>query len=695
MSCMWHRNLALILLLTLQSAVAHADRYALLVGIADYSGTGFTSLEGPLNDINLVHGLLMRRFGVPESNIRILLDRDATHTGLSSAFAALAERVKPGDSVYIHYAGHGSYMPDLNGDERSGFDQTWVSYGARSHAPGAADALDDFDVLDDEIQTWLAPILAKTDDVVFVSDSCHSASVTRGEAPRVRAIPGDTRVHPFGNVPLVKVKDSDRVIRIGAAGDAQGAGEFSAPDDQHYGLFTWYWVSALQAAHPGTTWREAFQQASARVLARRGDSQRPQMEGLRDRDIFGGDFKAPDSAVAVKMLRNGGRMVVLDAGLLNGVTLNSVYQLKDDDQAQAKQDVSRLKIITVNTLDSVAEVLSGEFQPGDLAVEESHVYPLDPVPVFLNADFSGTVDQSILDALKQLISRLPEYSLVESQADSELVLYVVRPRYDSTGTPVYRDSLQTLPDSAQDQPPEVWVLTPEESLLHENLRHGFTDIQQGVQTLQDNLRRLARVREVKALGNVGGGTPAIEMEALKLKPVAACPPAAASDCFEFSKGSYRVAGRYAADQLASESVTGEDILTFRLTNQSLYDWYVYLLDISPDGKISPLFPRTGKRVEDALLGKARTIDLIDEDTFLFPDQSGEEVVKVILSRQPIDINLLTQSGYQRAERGALNPLEQLLAGALHGTRGSMSPIPNNQWGTMELSFNVTTVQYSR
>lgn len=680
----------LAVMLVLMAPVLLADKHALLIGIADYSGTGFTSLEGPHHDVALVRNLLIRRFGVPEDNIQVLLDEAATHRRLSDAFAELASRVQPGDRVYIHYSGHGSYTRDLNGDERSGFDQTWVSHGARSHTAGEQSELDDFDVLDDEIQAWLAPILAKTDDVIFVSDSCHSASVTRGEAPRVRAIPVDERQHPLGNDKVTVLPEGRNVIRIGAARDVQSAAEFKAPDERHYGLFTWHWVGTLEAARPGITWREAFQRTAAQVLAQRGDSQRPRMEGERNRDIFGGDFDAPARAVMIKDIRRGGSQIILDAGLLNGVTKDSIYRLHEDGR-EGQDASSRLKITGVWATESRAEVLQGQFEPGDLVVEESHVYPFYPAPVFLNADYPETIDQPVLVALASLIDRLPEYTRVERQTDSELVLYVLRPRRDAAGVPVYRDAAQSLPVSDKSRPPEVWVLTPVEALLHENLKHGFADSQQGIQALRYNLRRLARVREVKALGNAGGGEPAIAIEAMHLVPVDSCPEPAADDCYQFPKGSFQVTGRYPGEQLSDRPFDKGQVLTFTVENRSLYDYYVYLLDIAPDGEIQPLFPRAGKSSDDALLPKTRTINLFEQDSFLILDRPGEEVVKVIVSRQPIDTRLLTQEGYQIVARGgALNPLEQLLANAMQGSRGSPPPIRNNQWGTKEFSFHVVS-----
>jgi len=78
----------------------------------------------------LTEGVLRERFGFQDNDFIII--KDATHTGIEKAFNALTERVKSDDFVYIYYSGHGSQTDDLNGDEPSGLDQTWVSYGART-----------------------------------------------------------------------------------------------------------------------------------------------------------------------------------------------------------------------------------------------------------------------------------------------------------------------------------------------------------------------------------------------------------------------------------------------------------------------------------------------------------------------------------------------------------------------------------
>jgi len=81
-------------------------RYALLIGIATYADPSIPALRGPLNDVQLMHELLVQRHGFPEANIVTLTDAAATRQGILAALDALAEKTKPADSVMIYYSGH-------------------------------------------------------------------------------------------------------------------------------------------------------------------------------------------------------------------------------------------------------------------------------------------------------------------------------------------------------------------------------------------------------------------------------------------------------------------------------------------------------------------------------------------------------------------------------------------------------------
>jgi hypothetical protein len=268
--------------------IAHSTGYALLIGIQDYPKS-FSKLNGSKNDITKMEEILKEmEIGI---SITILRDKKATHTEIRDAFTTLSRKnIQPNDFVYIHYSGHGSKYPNKNplqDKEKTGYDQTWVPYGART---GRMKGINDFDIIDDEIDLWLQPIFAKTGYVVIVSDSCHSGTATRGA---IRTIPKDKRVaHPFVLEKNPPPKNK-RGIRIGATTDKKSAFEdkFRGNQDKfrgnQYGVFTWYWAKALKKEASKnkanywlkkTSWINAFKKAKKSTSRHQKNKQMPYLD---------------------------------------------------------------------------------------------------------------------------------------------------------------------------------------------------------------------------------------------------------------------------------------------------------------------------------------------------------------------------------------------------------------------------------
>jgi len=92
-------------------------RKALLVGINRYPDPG-NELKGCVNDVRRMAETLKSRYGFPgDGNMRILTDARATTKGILDGLAWLTAGASPGDSLVFHYSGHGSQVPDKNGDE--------------------------------------------------------------------------------------------------------------------------------------------------------------------------------------------------------------------------------------------------------------------------------------------------------------------------------------------------------------------------------------------------------------------------------------------------------------------------------------------------------------------------------------------------------------------------------------------------
>lgn len=271
---------------------------ALSIGVQDYSATlEFNRLNGPLNDIRLMHRVLTDNLGLPLEAIRVLvdggeapediaaalggIDGPASHCGIRRAFETLRDELAEGDALYVHFSGHGSQVRDVEDRsiEREKRDQTWVTWGSRRDdaptdlCPADAPDLNGFDILDDELNGWLAELDRKGVEVVLVSDSCHSATMTRDDATGLRTAPADSRSHPAYNL-AYEPADLARAVRIGAAGDRENAQERTF-DGRSYGAFTWYWAKAFAGATEGTAWEDAF-----KLSKRIGRCRRDRKSGL-------------------------------------------------------------------------------------------------------------------------------------------------------------------------------------------------------------------------------------------------------------------------------------------------------------------------------------------------------------------------------------------------------------------------------
>ncbi len=80
--------------------------YAVVVGVLNWQDSRYHSYSTHhRKDEELYHTLLDR--GVPESNVRLLLDKDATRNGIRQAIIDMSEKAPANATFIFYYAGHG------------------------------------------------------------------------------------------------------------------------------------------------------------------------------------------------------------------------------------------------------------------------------------------------------------------------------------------------------------------------------------------------------------------------------------------------------------------------------------------------------------------------------------------------------------------------------------------------------------
>jgi len=138
---------------------------ALCVGINDYPYEN-NDLQGCVNDAKAWADLLIKHYGFAQSDVKIILDSQATKANIMEALTGLLTGTQHGDVLVFTNSSHGTYVPDKDGDEGL-YDEAICPYDC-------ADNL----IIDDELRNIFSKLPAGV-SLSVISDSCFSGTVTR------------------------------------------------------------------------------------------------------------------------------------------------------------------------------------------------------------------------------------------------------------------------------------------------------------------------------------------------------------------------------------------------------------------------------------------------------------------------------------------------------------------------------------
>jgi hypothetical protein len=657
---------SLLLLPTLQ---AQAAVHALLIGVGDYSKSqGMQSLQGPVNDVRLMKEVLSQRFKVPDSQIQVLTNEQATHSQIERAFEQLIGRVQKGDQVYIHYSGHGSWAeaPRTGPNaEPTGQDQTWVSYGARARPGIDANDKDNLEILDKEISHWLHRLHERTDDVVLVADSCHSATSTRDDQRGKRSAPKAIAQHPL-RAKYPKREPLKTGVRIGAARDSEsavevdpvGRGPCLSPEGC-YGVFTWHWVQALRKSKPTDSWGSVFARAKAGMLSVPQVSQEPQIEGDHSRRaVFGGQFVEGPALVPVRTVI--GSRLELGGGQLLGLTAGSILRGSGD---------ARVEVTRVSAAGAEGKLLQGSAAKGDVLEVVEIKASDDKIRLFIGGAQVAGSDAALAARVRDSIEKalpfaLKNFTLTTNRAEADWRLDLGRGR---------------------DGGPELTVLSPQNELMHALMRFPLAQADTELPRLINNLASLELTRKLRGIAATGNATP-LSPEVVVLRPA----PGNVDSCIdglEGGKGWQRSAPR-PLQELTSRDVQVRDCLAFRMANSADKPWYGYVLAADPRLKLDSVWPVAGLQDDDARM-KPKAVTEIDGSALRI-GEAGMYSLVFIASERPTPTTGLQQAGL-RGDGGGGSPLLNLLRGGV-ATRNVESRIDIGRWGALTLDLNVAASQ---
>jgi len=143
------------------------DKYAILVGISDYPGTA-NDLQYSDDDAQDIYNALTTLYGYSSDNIHLLLDLDASFTGIQNAINDIKSKAIAGDEVIFFFSGHGSKGKVDDGDKEK-IDEAIVS-----HDGNPSGSL--IYIWDGQLRDWFADF--NTSRIIFIFDSCLAGGMT-------------------------------------------------------------------------------------------------------------------------------------------------------------------------------------------------------------------------------------------------------------------------------------------------------------------------------------------------------------------------------------------------------------------------------------------------------------------------------------------------------------------------------------
>lgn len=604
---------------------------ALLVGLNRYKYPDQVSpLEGSINDVEDVKALLIGKFEFPSENVLVLKDEQATHAGIIAAIQNhLIAPAQKDDIVVFDYSGHGSQM-QVSGNKISGMDETLVPYDSRDPAGKV------FDISGSELHGLLQQLAAKTKNITFILDSCHSGTLIRGDRGglRVRGISADVRKPPAPppnaaverGIGQIAADSPVKCAFIAAATSRESAFEHYV-DGKNRGALSYYLCRQLRMAGAGVTYRDVMDSVTGNVTASY-PAQHPQLEGVEaDQFVFGDGSSVAQNYVMVSPI--DAAKVSVAAGDAFGASLDSIYDVYKPGTkkfSSAEKPIARVQLTTVGPFASEGKAISGaKIAQYSRGIERDHRFRNRKLRIY----FDHLEDSAALQAIKAALP--PQMEAVGERSTCNL--------------------------QVRETAGKVLTLSPDAITLSPPIASNNSNL---VDRVMGQLKGWAKWFNLLSISN-----PQPDL------------------AIQFTIKASQTRDPFARIGKPDAGVREGESIDASIRNNSSKDLYVSILDLSSDGSISLVYPSEQGASEVLQPGATFTKTFT---TFVPIGRSFvTDILKVFASSRPIPLAVIT-SGPIREVTGP-DPLNDLLQDAYGMQRGiaalGAKPVSLGGWTTAQ------------
>jgi len=363
----------------------------LLVGVTVYQNLPPSRhLEGPGNDVELMHKLLVEQLRFSPDQIVTLSEKDGkakgedflpTRANIRREFERLSRAARDGDQVMIHLSGRGSRQPGdpmLPDPEPDGFDKIFLPCDAGRWDDARATVANA--ILNNEIALWSRAIREKKASVWITFDSCHAGTLIVGagnERPRDLDMANDLGIprktlgaavrNGAPRAPF-RLAGKGGIVAICAAQPAEVTVECEMPrlgrGGKVYGLLSYTVAQVLLEASERSarqiTYAELARRVQAQYVAWGRTFPTPLIEGGdRDCEILSDKLWPGRSSI---QLAGKGDGLKVNAGAVHGLTPDSILSVSRA-AGKGKGPLGYLKVKEARPFDSDVEPCDKDGKP--------------------------------------------------------------------------------------------------------------------------------------------------------------------------------------------------------------------------------------------------------------------------------------------------------------------------------------------
>ena len=612
------------------------DKIALIVAISEYAeNTGWPSINAN-RDARLVKYALMQQ-GFEKDNITIIQNEKATKAGIINAIEThLIKKAKRGGVAVFHFSGHGQQVMDNKGDELDGFDEAIVPYDSPLHFQKGVYEGENL-IRDEELgikMTSLRKKLGKEGNLLLILDSCHSGTGTRGLATArgTDVIMADSQyistnksqIVDVNSLDLADSEDDNLATMVSFFGASANELNYETVNDkgEEVGSLSYAFSQVFAEAKKEATYKSIFEQIQIRMNSL-APNQTPQAEGRLDQQILGGKilgklnyFKmTPDDWI-------DGKELSLSSGLLSKLFPGT----KLGFYPEGTRDLKKSKPIAegiVKEADLLSCVIKLNNVPDSRTLQSARIFIIEHH--YGNLEVLVKVDLEESELKSALLQSFSEFSMIQ----------VVDEKPDLLIEKVSSSLFQL-------------ITKDEYSLFLSKNRSSTARISQKLTTTILDFVQCKFLRTLE-----------MEEEELDLRLK-----------LLFIEKSSNISKPAAFKTEAMNRFKVGDKFKLEIQNNGTIGAYYSVLDIQPDNKIGVLIPNDcSKRTAKELYidpGEKQVFDC----TFEIYPPLGTDVLKLIATRDPLDLSAIESSRGQTdtAER---HPFEKIFAASyFYNNRGS-------------------------